>query len=294
MQYDQAGGLSGILRGRVPGLIGTNNIRGNGNPLIVVDGIPRSADGLNMQQIESVTILRDLNSTMLYGSQAQNGVILITTKRGEPLKSRMDVFVENGYRKAISLPKYLGSADYMTLYNEALDNDGLTARYTQSEIDNTRNGINPLRYPDMDYYSSDFLSDWNSFYNVVTESSGGNDIAQYYLNLGWNRSNSFLTMGEGANERTDRLNMRSNIDYQLNRNVSIRFDGLILFDISNGHDTPETIFTQWPVIYAQMPSLTLFLPVLYPTLHCYLLLNSMMDSICWEEQLNFRIISMGN
>jgi TonB-linked SusC/RagA family outer membrane protein len=234
IQYDQGGGLNGILRGRVPGMIGVNNLRGNGSPLIVVDGIPRSADGLNMQQIESVTVLRDLNSTMLYGSQAQNGVVLVTTKRGKPLKNRMDVFAESGYRKAISLPKYLPAADYMTLYNEARTNDGLAPRYTTDEIDNTRSGVNPVRYPDEDYYSSAFLNDWNSYYNVVTESSGGNDVAQYYLNLGWNRSNSFLNLGEGKNERTDRLNLRSNIDYHLNDLIKLRFDGMVLFNIANG------------------------------------------------------------
>jgi len=102
IQYDQEASVNNILRGRVPGLMSINNIRGNGSPLIIVDGIPRSTEGLNIQQIEQITVLKDLNATMLYGSQAQNGAILITTRRGKPLKNHLDIFVENGVRKAIS------------------------------------------------------------------------------------------------------------------------------------------------------------------------------------------------
>jgi len=119
------------------------------------------------------------------------------------------------------------------LFNEALTNDGLAPRYTLEEISNTRSGMNPIRYPDQDYYTSEFVRDWNSFYNVVGESSGGNNVAQYYLNMGWNRSNGFLNLGEGLNEKTDRINLRSNIDYHLNEDIKIRFDGLILFNLSN-------------------------------------------------------------
>ncbi len=89
----------------------------------------------------------------------------------------------------------------MELYNEALDNDGLDAKFSDDQIANTRSGIDPVRYPDESYYNSTYLKDWTTYQNIVGEASGGNQVAQYYLNLGWNRRNSLLKIGEGANEK---------------------------------------------------------------------------------------------
>jgi len=149
LKYDQSAGYAGALNGRVPGLFGANNIRGKSNPLVVVDGIPRSANDINLQEIEQITVLKDLSSAMMYGSQANNGVILISTKRGELLQRKMRVTAENGYSTPYSYPNFLNAADYMTYFNQARLNDGLSAIYSDQEIDNTRSGLNPVRYPDI-------------------------------------------------------------------------------------------------------------------------------------------------
>jgi TonB-linked SusC/RagA family outer membrane protein len=234
LEYDQVGGYMGALNGRVAGMYGSNNIRGNGNPLVVVDGIPRAADDLNIQQIEQITVLKDLASSMMYGSQANNGVILITTKRGELLKKSLRVTGSYGVRTPISYPEYLSSADYMTLYNVALANDGLAPLYTEDAITATADGQYPVRYPDEGFFNPTYLKDWTTTQSIVGEASGGNEVARYYLNLGWNHDNSLLNLGEGLNEKEDMLNLRGNVNYKLNDNISIKFDGAFTLDIERG------------------------------------------------------------
>ncbi|MDQ1297198.1 MAG: hypothetical protein QG611_1178 [Bacteroidota bacterium] len=259
LKYDQQSGIAGALKGRVPGLLGSYDIRGSGDALIVVDGVPRSAADLNMQQIAQITVLKDLSTGMMYGSQSNQGVILITTKQGDLLKKLMRITAENGYNRPISYPQYLSAGDYMTLFNEALYNDGLPTRYTTDEIQATRTGADPVRYPDEDYYNSTYLKDWSSFTNVVAEAGGGNEVAKYYLNLGWNHNNSLLKLGEGGKEKTDRLNMRGNVNYSLNDNITVKFDGSVVISLLRGPQYPVNDF--WQLSSMLKPN---YSPVLIP------------------------------
>ncbi|MDQ1297455.1 MAG: hypothetical protein QG611_1437, partial [Bacteroidota bacterium] len=231
--HDQSEDFRGAIRGSVPGFFGSSNNRGLGAPLVIVDGVPRSGADYNLQMIDQISVQKDLLTSMLYGGQARNGVIYITTKRGEPLKKILNFTFESGLNKPISYPKYLSSAEYMELYNEALDNDELPVKYSQAVIDNTISGLDPVRYPDENYYNSTYLKDFSSYYNFVGEASGGNQVAQYYLNVGWRRNTGLIKIGEGDNEKTDRLNIRGNIDYKLNNVLKIRFDAAVIFNIQN-------------------------------------------------------------
>lgn len=261
LKYDQQKSFSGIINGRIPGLFGSNNFRQYGAPLIVVDGIPRPATDYNPEQIQQITVIKDLASAMLYGSQAENGVILITTQRGEPLKNSWNLTGERGIFKPISYPKYLNAADYMGLYNEALSNDGLDLKYTSEQIENTRKGIDPVRYPDEDYYNSTYLKDSWSYQNVVGEASGGNEVGQYYLNLGWNRETGLLKLGEGGNEKNDRLNMRGNINYKLRDNIELLFDGAAIFNFRRAPRYSNSNNDFWSLASSLRPNIS---PVLIP------------------------------
>ncbi|MBC6994256.1 SusC/RagA family TonB-linked outer membrane protein [Neolewinella lacunae] len=232
LAYDNEQNFNGILTARVPGLFGGGNIRGLGEGVVIVDGIPRPASSLNLQEIDQISVLRGITARALYGSQAERGLIYVTTKRGQPFERRMNITAETGFLSAISFPDYLGSADYMSLFNEALANDGEAPRYTQAQIDATRAGTNPVLNPDQDYFNSTFLSDMNPFHKIIMEASGGNNNARYYLNLGWNRIGSFLNIGEGINEKSNRFNVRGNVDYKLNDWLSFGLDGVavIQFD----------------------------------------------------------------
>lgn len=192
----------------------TGNIWGQ-EALVLVDGVPRSASNVRASEVESVTVLKDAAAVVLYGSRASKGVILITTKRGKEEPMKIDVRANAGINIPKSYPKYLDADCYMTLYNEACRNDGIAERYDASTIYNTAMGTNPYRYPDIDFYSSDYLR--KAFYNtdVTGEVSGGNERTHYYLNFGMDYNNDLLKWGESKNNYDLAFNVRGNVDMKL-------------------------------------------------------------------------------
>lgn len=234
IKFDNTQSVTEAINGRIPGLFGSNNIRGLGNALVVVDGVRRNPGNINLEEVEQVTVLKDANASLLYGAYARNGVIMITTKRGEAFKRKINVSAEQGISTPLQLPKYLNSADYMELYNEALANDGLAPKFLTDVIEKTRSGVNPYRYPDVDYYSSEFLRDYRNFTKVLTEFSGGNNVTQYYANVGWNRYGSLYNLGEGKNSASNSFNVRGNVNFKLNEVISSYVDAVFILDTWRG------------------------------------------------------------
>jgi len=185
-----------------------------------------------MEEVDQITVLKDVNSAIQYGSRAVNGVVMITTKKGKAFKQQLKVNGYYGVSVPLALPKYLSSADYMVMYNEARENDGLADAYDQTTIDNYRTG-NKYRYPDVDYYSSDKLNSYKPFSKISTELSGGNNVATYYLNLGWEHSGSLLNFGEGKNSGENKFNIRSNVDMNINKYVKTSINARAVFDNVN-------------------------------------------------------------
>ncbi len=192
------------------------SIWGLGNYLVLVDGIPRNADSVLPTEIEQVTFLKGVAAVALYGSRAVQGVILITTKHGTIGKQQISVRVDAGMFVPKRFPKYLGSGEYMTLYNEARGNDGLSPLYDEETIYNYASGSNPYRYPSVNYYSSDYLNEVYSRYDAALEISGGNDFAKYYTDVNFYRAGDILNFGEAENNSTQRFNVRGNVDLKLN------------------------------------------------------------------------------
>jgi TonB-linked SusC/RagA family outer membrane protein len=231
IKYDHARSLYDIINARVPGLIGNTNLRGMGGIVFIVDGMPRDPSKLSMEEIDQVTVLKDANSAMLYGASGARGIVLVTTKRGEPYKRRININVEQGISTPISLPKYLNSSEYMTLYNEALANDGLPSAFADTIIDRYASGINPYRYPSVDYYSSDFLKSSRPFSKYQAEFSGGNESTQFYANVGWLRSGTLYELGEYKFSE-NRFNVRTNVNVQINDYVKGYVDAVAVFDVN--------------------------------------------------------------
>ncbi len=200
----------------IDALIGGSNLWSLGDELILVDGVPRSKWQLTTNEIEQITFLKGVNAVALYGSRAANGVILITTKRGKVGERSSNVFVNTGIHTPKAYPEYLGSAEYMTYYNQARLNDGLIELYDKETIANYTNSSNPYKYADVDYFSDEYLRKFYNSYDVNADFTGGNDKAQFYALAGFSSQNSLLNFGEGVNERNTRLNIRGNIDLKLN------------------------------------------------------------------------------
>jgi TonB-linked SusC/RagA family outer membrane protein len=198
--------------------IGGSNLWNIGTPLVLIDGVSRSTDDVITSEVDQITYLKGANAVVLYGSRAANGVILITTKHGHIGQRKSNINVNAGICVPKSYPKYLGSAEYMTYYNQARANDGMDALY-DSTISNYGSHKNTYRYPDVDYYSSEYLRKMYNSYDVNADFSGGNERAQFYAIAGLQKQNSLLNFGEGKNENITRLNVRGNIDLKLNDHI---------------------------------------------------------------------------
>ncbi len=228
--FDNSRWLTDVLSsGRIPGMLGSSNIRGTGAPLFIVDGLPRDINTINFAEVDQVTVLKDVNSSILYGSAAVNGVVLITTKRGQAHRKEINISGYYGISKPKELPSYLSSADYMVLYNEARKNDGLAALYSDASIANYHSG-NPYRYPSVDYYSNEYLKSVKPYFDLNTEFTGGNEIATYYTYLDWYQTGSLLDFGAGENAKRNRFKVRGNVDLKINSWIKSGIDAVAVFD----------------------------------------------------------------
>ena len=186
-----------------------------GEALVIIDGVPRDANNVLPTEIEDITFMKGASAVVLYGSRAAKGAILITTKRGTVAPLKITARANYTMDVAKAYPTYLDGAQYMTLYNQALLNDGLATKFTEEQIYNTAAGTNPYRYPNQQFYTSDYLNKTKSRYDVTAEFQGGGKFAQFYTNVSYYRQGDFFNFGEGKNNYVDRLNVRGNIDLQL-------------------------------------------------------------------------------
>ena len=189
-------------------------------PLVIIDGVKRPSNNVLPSEIEQVTFLKGAQAVVLYGSKAAKGAILITTKRGKVDGLQVQVNANTGFHVAKEFPEYIGSAEYMTLYNEARANDGLAPRYSQQDIYNHASGVNPYRYPNVNYYSDEYVRKVCNRSDVTAEIQGGGQRAHFYTNINYYRSEDLLNFGNAKDNYTDRFSVRGNVDLTLNKLIS--------------------------------------------------------------------------
>ena len=202
--------------------------------LSIVDGTPREFDTLKPDEIESITFLKGAQAVVLYGSRAAKGAILVTTKRGKVSPLTLDVRANTGWNVAKAYPEYLGSAEYMTLYNEALANDGLQPKYTANEIYYSSTGLNPYRYPNVDFYSSDYIKKAYNRSDITAELTAGSERARFYANISYYNVGSQMNFGQGKYNRNDRFSVRGNVDVDISDVVSAYVNSNVSFYNSRG------------------------------------------------------------
>jgi len=248
LKYDFSLTLDKALLGLIPGLYsirkgsldelnkGPVALRGNSDELgalVIVDGLPRNWETISLSEIDQISFLKDVHSSVLYGADAANGVVLITTKRGEAHKQKIDVFGYFGIESPKALPQYLSSADYLELYSVALQNDGLEP-YNRAMIDNYRSG-NPYQYPDIDYYSKDYLRSVAPVSNVIAQFSGGNKNATYFTNLAWEYGSDLVKFGTANKLANNAFKARGNVDLRITDWITTAIDANARFE-NNGFD----------------------------------------------------------
>jgi len=234
----------------VNAFVGGSNLWNIGAGLILVDGEPRALTDVTTSEIDQITFLKGANAVVLYGARAANGVVLITTKRGKAGLHGSTVRVNSGVSVPKSYPNYLGAADYMSYYNLACLNDGLAPLYADSTIRRYASHSDPYRYPDVNYFSSDYLRKMYNTYSANAEFTSGTERARFYALAGFQTQNSLLNFGEGKNERNTRLNLRGNIDLRLNNYISTYVNVSAVFS-TNRH----TLGNYWQVAGTLQPQL---------------------------------------
>lgn len=211
------------------------SVWGYSDVLAIVDGVPRALDNVMPSEIESITFLKGAQAVALYGSRGANGAILVTTKRGKEQEMKISARANTGIYVDKVYPEYLGAAEYMNYYNQARKNDGLTPLYSDEDIYYTSTGDNPYRYPDVDFYSSDYIRKISNRTDVTAEINGGSKFARYYSNVSYYTANSNLKFGEGENLGTDRFNIRGNVDMNFNEYISAAVDANVTMYNSKGY-----------------------------------------------------------
>ncbi|WZL89302.1 TonB-dependent receptor [Salinimicrobium sp. 3283s] len=227
-------GLSGLLPGvsvrqssGMPGADGgTIRIRGTGtlnqaSPMVLIDGVEGSLNDVQSNDIASISVLKDAASAAIYGSKAANGVILITTKTGKYGEPTVNFSSDIGWQSPTKLPDYLGSYDYATLYNEALENSGKAAKFSEEDLELFRNGSDPFGHPDTDW--QDLLYQGSGF--VMTNNfgiSGGSDFTRYRASINHQKQEGIIKH-TGKNEYNGRLNLTLTPKKWLTTNMNLSY-----------------------------------------------------------------------
>ncbi len=246
LQQSPTANINNALAGRLPGLIANQYsggepgvdksevfIRGKStfndqNPIVIVDGVERDMSYLSADEIETFTILKDAASTAQYGIRGANGVVVITTKRGQASeKPTVNFKASVGVNKAAKFPSYLGSADYAMLFNEAIQNDILAGQSAPSPFSNE--AIEAFRRGEgynWDYFDYAFKSAIQQDYTLSIR--GGSDVASYYVMANYfdQGTNMRYTNEDtsGRNSGFKRYNIRGNIDVNITKDFWARFD----------------------------------------------------------------------
>ena len=190
-------------------------------PLVIIDGVKRPSNNVLPSEIEQITFLKGAQAVVLYGAKGAKGAILITTKRGKVDGLQIEANANTGWHFAKEFPEYLGSAEYMTLYNEACINDGLASgpKYSQQDIYNHASGLNPYRYPNVNYYSDEYIRKAYNRSEGTLEIQGGGARAHFYTNINYYRVEDLINFGPAKDNYTDRFSVRGNVDLVINKLV---------------------------------------------------------------------------
>ena len=270
-----AGKLSGVTTIQTGGQPGNNDanifIRGvsswNGStPLVLVDGVERSFADIDPNDVASLSVLKDASATAVFGAKGANGVIIVTTRTGSTGKPKMNISLSYGLDFPTMIPDHIGSAQTAELLNVALKNaQSYGSMIPRSEIEEyarPSSRINSIRYPDNDWFDIAMrrcAQTINANYNV----SGGSQRVKYFLSLGYSHEGSiFKDFSEwsNANFRYDRINYRSNLDFDVTRStkLSVKVGGVLGIK-----DTPtdKTVSGMFNMMYSASP---MMYPAYYP------------------------------
>ena len=251
--------VTNVLAGQMPGVATVQEtgqpgedyakiyIRGVGSlsesastPLILVDGVERPLNTVDPNEIESLSILKDAASTAVFGVRGANGVIIVTTKRGDAGKPKISVSSITGVQMPMSYIKQSSGYDFARYYNVYQWNDGKTDQslyFTPEAIEAYRTGSDPIMFPSTNWNEVMFRKAFLQTKNNINI-SGGSDKVRYFVSLGYMFQNGLLKNIPGVdydnNYTYNRYNYRANLDFKLTETTDMHFN--ISGVIGNTHE----------------------------------------------------------
>jgi len=229
--------VSNSLVGRLPGLVvvsrtgepgndasllrirGVNTL-GDNSPLIIVDGIQnRGLDRIDPASIESITVLKDA-SAAIYGSEAANGVILVTTKRGKLGIPQIQISLNQGWNQPTVLPKMADAASYAQMINEIKLYQGQPPKYTDEDIQKYKDGSDPWGHPNTDWFKA-VIKPWSIQQYANISLRGGTEKVKYFVSGGTNYEDGIFYHSANYYSQVD---FRSNMDASISKNIHLSVD----------------------------------------------------------------------
>ncbi|WP_442587692.1 SusC/RagA family TonB-linked outer membrane protein [Pedobacter sp. AW31-3R] len=248
--------LSNALAGRLPGLTTLQNsgepgfdgaqiwirgmatFTGSQSPLILVDGVERAFSGIDANEVESISILKDASSTAVFGVRGANGVVLVTTKRGKEGKPSISFSAQTGIQDPTRLPEYMDSFDALSLYKVGLINDGKnSSTYTDEYLNKFRDRSKPAYqylYPNVNWLD-ELLKSNAAMYQGNLNVSGGDKTVRYFTSISYLKQEGLYKFADLSDYNiqavNNKYNFRSNIDINITKDLSMELNlGEIVYD----------------------------------------------------------------
>jgi TonB-linked SusC/RagA family outer membrane protein len=283
---ERAGGVSSIgaaLTGNLPGVVTTAStgmpgeedprilIRGrsswnNANPLILVDGIERDMTAVDINSVESISVLKDASATAVFGVRGANGVILVTTKRGKLGKATINANVSTSLKTASKLPAMYDAYDDLSIRNTVVERElgyrpeawaYITPQNIMNKYRNPANTEEWERYPNVNW-KDELLKDFAQSYKASIDISGGTPLGKYFTNVDFlNEGDLYKKVGNDRGYQSgytfNRVNVRSNLDFTLTKSTTMHVN------LSGSHGVKKKPFnrtyefTIWATLYGVAP-----------------------------------------
>lgn len=274
LQINQTRTLSNALAGQMAGIIavqrsgepgydtsdfwirGVNTFGANATPLVLIDGIERDLNSISSEEIEAFSILKDASATAVYGVRGANGVILVQTKKGQLGKPRVTVKADYGISNPTKLPEFVDGPKYMEISNAAKILSDITPSFSQEQIDNTRNNVDPDLYPNVNWLDAVTRKNAPSM-RASVDVNGGSERLRYSLVVSYFGEDGYIVRDKSQNYNNQlsasRYNVRSNIDLNLTNStiLAVSIGGYIYNRRAPGNITTilTDAFEQSPVVH---------------------------------------------
>lgn len=189
------------------------------SPLVLVDGVERSFNDIDPEDIESLTTLKDASATAVYGVRGANGVILIKTKPGKVGKPTVSADYYESFTRFTKMVDLADGITYMNAANEAMRNDGIVTKYTEDQIRNTIAGKDPYLYPNVDWLKEIF-NDWGHNRRVNVNVRGGSEKVAYYASVSYFNETGMTVTDKNINTYDSKMKY-SRYNFTTNLNIDV-------------------------------------------------------------------------